>query len=198
MLEQHSLREKTQFRLCHDVARALHFLHTCFIVHGDVKSENVLIFQHRDRRFIAKLGDFGGSVLDMEEESLLQSGTQPWNAPEWREKMKKDRLPMTDIYSFGLLFWRTILRRDPFSIKALFDLPSEPVERFAAIQNLKQKDEILPMSFRSIKRGLPATQWVLNILIDSLSKDPMRRGIDRVLLAFHELEQIEDPYETTR
>jgi len=37
----------------------------CFITHGDVKTENILVFKHPQRIVVAKLGDFG-CVLDME------------------------------------------------------------------------------------------------------------------------------------
>src|SRR5208282_5262954 len=55
----------------------------------------------------AKLADFGGSVLDVESDSSgsLRMGTHPWNAPEWKDRLSRDGLLRTDIYSLGLLIW---------------------------------------------------------------------------------------------
>lgn len=48
-----------------DVASALHSLHNTGIVHGDVKLDNVLVFQSWDRPIgaVAKLSDFGHSIV---------------------------------------------------------------------------------------------------------------------------------------
>jgi serine/threonine protein kinase len=48
-----------------DVASALSSLHSCGIVHGDIKLDNVIIFSSWDRpsATIAKLTDFGHSIV---------------------------------------------------------------------------------------------------------------------------------------
>ncbi|EXM13913.1 hypothetical protein FOTG_17649 [Fusarium oxysporum f. sp. vasinfectum 25433] len=48
-----------------DIAEGLKSLHDCGIVHGDVKLENVLVFPGLDRKHIAKLSDFGHSLVDL-------------------------------------------------------------------------------------------------------------------------------------
>ncbi|KAM7214473.1 Ankyrin repeat-containing domain protein [Rhypophila decipiens] len=104
-------------KLCYDVGRGLSALHACGIVHGDVKHENVLIFLNKDPvselPYTAKLGDFGGSVMDMASEDLrqLETWTWPFQAPEVTSNQALTRSGMiaTDIYSFGLLIWRTFL-----------------------------------------------------------------------------------------
>lgn len=51
--------------LLRDVACALSALHTCGIVHGDVKLDNVLMFPSWDRpaKALAKLTDFGHALV---------------------------------------------------------------------------------------------------------------------------------------
>lgn len=56
-------------KLCHDVARGLSILHACGIIHGDLKHENVLVFDNPydeppGQPYLAKLADFGGAVMD--------------------------------------------------------------------------------------------------------------------------------------
>ncbi|RYP42659.1 hypothetical protein DL767_000028 [Monosporascus sp. MG133] len=98
-----------------DVTMGLEVLHMCGIIHGDVKLENVLVFENpgggtntRCRPFVAKLGDFGGAMFDVSASSTLPSGTRPWNAPEWRDRLDTSGLQLTDIYSLGFALWRIL------------------------------------------------------------------------------------------
>ena len=65
---EHSFISKTEsiekLQCSFDVAKILQIIHNCGIIHGDIKSENVLIFHHPKRKFIAKLTDFECAVLD--------------------------------------------------------------------------------------------------------------------------------------
>lgn len=100
--------------ICLDVARGLNVLHGCGIVHGDLKSENVLLFFEVDRP-VAKLADFGCSISNPQQTGRLSGGSPPWNCPEWRDYLDAEALPLTDIYCLGLLIWRTALAQpNPF------------------------------------------------------------------------------------
>ena len=67
---------------CGDVACGLMALHQCGIVHGDLKLDNVIVFESWDRPSgtIAKLCDFGHSILLAVEnpEQLRYVGTTLW------------------------------------------------------------------------------------------------------------------------
>ena len=70
-------------RLCLDVCQGLDMLHSCGIVHGDVKADNILIFPDETHKYRAKLSDFGYSVvMNKEKDCLSLGGTRPWKAPE--------------------------------------------------------------------------------------------------------------------
>ncbi|UKZ69956.1 uncharacterized protein TrAtP1_010959 [Trichoderma atroviride] len=62
--------------LAGDVASALSALHTCGIVHGDVKLDNVLVFHSWDRPAgaLAKLTDFGHALV-LNDKSSKHGGT---------------------------------------------------------------------------------------------------------------------------
>ncbi|MCJ1470022.1 hypothetical protein MMC07_008667 [Pseudocyphellaria aurata] len=127
--------------LCLDVASGLEILHRCGIVHGDVKSENVLIFSHPERQYIAKVADFGFSVVAAAADLTINvGGTRPWKAPEANNPVPKAQLKQTDVYSFGLLVWRVAADgKSPFD----FFLPcSTQDECFAEIERIKQDDEL--------------------------------------------------------
>jgi len=187
-LERQYLQEHTRLRLCHDVARGLHFLHACSITHGDVKTENVLVFKHPQRIVIAKLGDFGCCVLDMEDRSRLPGGTEPWNAPEWKDTIEKNLFCKTDIYSFGLLCWRVLIGYNPFDSNS-FDLPQTPAARFKAIQELKLRDAILPLAVQSVPPSVRA-EAICSVFRNSLGKNGSDRDLMPVLAAFRQIETL--------
>jgi serine/threonine protein kinase len=105
----------TKQNLCYDMGKGLSILHSCGIVHGDVKHENVHIFPNHDPAttvlYKAKLTDFGGTVMNMRDTEVRRMGTWTWpfQAPEVDrgELLTREGMMLTDIYSFGLLIWRT-------------------------------------------------------------------------------------------
>ncbi|GAP82494.1 putative serine threonine protein kinase [Rosellinia necatrix] len=104
-----------------DVASALSALHTCGIVHGDVKLDNVLVFPSWDRpsKALAKLTDFGHALImndksrKRESGQMRYGGTLIYNAPEVQNQdyypIDRADLPKCDIWSFGLLLWEACL-----------------------------------------------------------------------------------------
>ncbi|KAL4795825.1 hypothetical protein BDV19DRAFT_362137 [Aspergillus venezuelensis] len=123
---ERKLQYETKKRIFLDVANGLLALHEAGVVHGDIKSENVLIFDTKGA-YTAKLCDFGFSVFlaDVhEEKARLLGGTHPWTAPEWRRDLPFPHyfLKLTDVYSLGLLFWRLLMDGDnPFKHPLLKD-----------------------------------------------------------------------------
>ena len=104
-----SVKRKTE--LLHDIASALVFLHKNSIAHGDIKSENILLQSHHIRGLIAKVSDFGFSVLGGQGHfNFLPRGTLLWAAPEIRYQMfEHGKAYQSDAYSYGLLFWRVMI-----------------------------------------------------------------------------------------
>jgi serine/threonine protein kinase len=73
-------------KIGYEIAKGLEYLHhTAYILHGDVKSYNVLISKNQ----IVKICDFGVSVplnksfeMDMTTGNFSYIGTRCWSAPE--------------------------------------------------------------------------------------------------------------------
>lgn len=98
--------------LCIQVGKAILTLHACRICHGDIKLDNVLVVRNRDGGVVAKIADFGSSIIIHADDSQATYwGTTAYNAPEIRSKGESQSgtsvsgslLFACDIFSFGLL-----------------------------------------------------------------------------------------------
>lgn len=113
-----------------DTASALNALHSCRIIHGDIKPENVLIYDNDDnesyldnlevRSQIARLADFGAAVFEQDfilQREVYYLGTPKYLSPEFAgrpgvsgasESPTFDSYKSADVYSLGLVIWEII------------------------------------------------------------------------------------------
>ncbi|KAG6916775.1 hypothetical protein DXG01_005357 [Tephrocybe rancida] len=104
-------------RLASDVASGLMYLHNNAIIHGDLKSPNVLI----DNSGRARLADFGiSSVLDAsiavwtsQPRDVSKGGTLRWRAPEVLQA-KATNSKESDVYAWGCVAWEIFTGQIPF------------------------------------------------------------------------------------
>ncbi|PYH94510.1 kinase-like protein [Aspergillus ellipticus CBS 707.79] len=138
--KKHDLPPATRGRLALDIGEGLEMLHRCGIIHGDVKSENILICSHPEREYIAKLSDFGFSMVgEAANDEVYVGGTRPWKAPEAKSPVPRHLLQATDIYSYGLLLWRLATDgEDPFRFWVKSSLRGDP--RLQELERLKEGD----------------------------------------------------------
>jgi serine/threonine protein kinase len=102
-----------------DISSGLEALHRCWIAHGDVKPENILLFRERSTTstslLVAKLNDFGSSIVEdtfnvqnTPRDRKLYVGTPVYVPPIVRESSGRvpfHAMPYCDAFSFGLLLW---------------------------------------------------------------------------------------------
>ncbi|RKK64354.1 hypothetical protein BFJ69_g16774 [Fusarium oxysporum] len=133
---------ETRRKLCLDVCKGLHMLHSCGIVHGDIKAQNVLVFPDAKHKYRAKVNDFGYSqVINAERDSLLLGGTRPWKAPEAKTAVKVSDAKYTDIYSLSLFIWCTFAHGQNI-FKLLVDPSKQGEEFYAEAERLKETQEL--------------------------------------------------------
>ena len=101
--------------ILHDVAKALHFLHTRPdpIIHRDVSSANVLLKVLCNDEWVAKLGDMGTAKIQ-QQTATPGPGAMAYGAPEAGDYMKHS--PKMDVYSFGVVIIETLTKTHPFQM----------------------------------------------------------------------------------
>ncbi|KAF8535131.1 hypothetical protein BDD12DRAFT_912978 [Trichophaea hybrida] len=99
------------FDICLGATSGLLAMHRAKIVHGDIKADNVLVAYDMKGNYVAKLADFGSSIiLDSVSSShpARYYGTQITNAPETQNQSQApiplNMLARCDAYSLGILF----------------------------------------------------------------------------------------------
>ena len=69
--------------LIQGIGNGMDALHEEDFIHGDLKSENILIQFEGEAVMVPKISDFGSAILVWESENLVPvGGTDPWRAPE--------------------------------------------------------------------------------------------------------------------
>ena len=126
--------------LCADVACGLAVIHASGITHGDLKLENVLVFENPSGRPAAKLSDFGQALLDYQE--VPHRGTPLYNAPEIQAQhggstsvssplyLGSHHSGMADVFSYGLLTFEIFNRG-----KRYYDCPETEPFRQALLKD---------------------------------------------------------------
>jgi len=107
------------------VLQGLEYLHSCNVLHRDIKGCNILI----TKAGLVKLADFGVSAtLNEQEKRFSVVGTPYWMAPEVVE-MTGQSFP-SDIWSVGCTVVELITGEPPYfelqSMQALFKIVSDP------------------------------------------------------------------------
>jgi serine/threonine protein kinase len=107
---------KELLKACSQIANGLCALHAYGLVHGDIKPENILMFE-REGEIVATVADLGTCGTPSQEDIIV--GTQAFWAPEIHSESPfrafANRLSR-DIYSFGLVAFAaaTRYRERPF------------------------------------------------------------------------------------
>ncbi|KAL7293104.1 hypothetical protein TKK_0013260 [Trichogramma kaykai] len=104
-------------KIGYEIVKGLEYLHhTAYILHGDIKSYNILISKDYQ---IVKICDFGVSIpltqdliIDTSNDKFMYIGTQCWSAPEVLDGDE----PITnkaDMWAYGLVLYEMIALSPP-------------------------------------------------------------------------------------
>ena len=111
-LKGSALSARKRLAITRDVCCGLQYMHSKGMVHGDIKSLNVLLDLEVKA---ARLCDFGLTTMGLTASLMTRSleGTVAWSAPEILCKGQL-RTPQTDIYALGVLMWELLTSAQPF------------------------------------------------------------------------------------
>ena len=96
-----------------EICKGLKVLHDKNIIHGDLKSLNILLdkeYDGEDNYPIIKLSDFGLSGI---KEDICPGETPGFSAPELYETNRNNRTIKADIYSFGAVIYEIFKGESP-------------------------------------------------------------------------------------
>ena len=113
--EQSKIEDHQVLGILHNIASALHFLHTRPdpVIHRDVSSANVLLKALYNGKWLAKLGDFG-TVKIQQQAATAGPGAITYGAPEAADFTKHS--PKMDVYSYGVLTLEILTKTHPFQM----------------------------------------------------------------------------------
>lgn len=129
-----------------DLCRALAAIHAAQLVHGDVKTANVMRRTEDGRNILMDFSSMcESSMLDKRQERIY--GTPLTMAPELFDQ-KGVPTPATDIYSLGVLLYRLVTRRFPVEAETLEELTGKHRRRESV--RLSDTNPNLPADFVAV------------------------------------------------
>jgi serine/threonine protein kinase len=150
-----------------DIARGLQAIHSCDIVHNDVKGGNVLLFPalSPERNIVAKISDFGCSVpLATTTPTKAAAATRLFAPPEAYSSQCEVKFSR-DIFSFGLVVLHFAIEKRPFA----------EMNQESEIWEIKQKTETLMQYINSCLEAVSLPHSVVELINDTLHSDPTER-----------------------
>ena len=114
------------------------------IIHGDIKPENMLVFEDMSR-FVAKVADFGFATCFQSHNDLISMPkSEPWNAPERHDRsIKTEQGKQMNVYSFGMLcFWLVFKAGSSIDLPLPQDMTLE-IGQFVSFERNRPEENLL-------------------------------------------------------
>ncbi|KAI1127756.1 hypothetical protein F5Y10DRAFT_242046 [Nemania abortiva] len=182
-----------RLKLCLDIATAVHDMSLANIIHGDIKPDNVLVFEDPSGGYAVKVCDFGFSAhYKNDQDRIVLARSVPWNAPE-HDRLAREWRPSeaarTDIFSVGLLcFWLLFepILSGSISISASDDLSPFNVCQTAekTLDGIKPRVQLYAESLLATNKDLNSyqRQVLRDFFRSSLNWDPRARDMSIEIL----------------
>ncbi|NWH66207.1 RIPK2 kinase, partial [Geococcyx californianus] len=184
-----------RFRILYEIVLGVNYLHNMNppLLHHDLKTQNILL----DDEFHVKIADFGMSkwrVISMSqsrsETSLPEGGTIIYMPPEDYNPSQKTRASIKyDIYSFAIIMWEVMSRKQPF----------EDVINPLQIMYSVSQGQRLDLSEESLSVDIPHRALIVRLIESGWAQNPDERpsflkcliDLEPVLRIFEEIAMLE-------
>lgn len=133
-----------RYRLLHQVACALAYVHHSGLIHRDVKSKNILLDLQNER---ALLCDFGLSIKSTAFNTNI-AGTLSWVGCELVSASSRVNTIAMDIYSFSIVMWEAANWTEPHR-----GLSNDEIYRFVASGRREPINEKCPTKISALIRN---------------------------------------------
>ena len=174
-----ALGETDSIAIVRQICIAMGHAHSRGVIHRDLKPQNILISQLRDKKYHAIIFDFGLAKLYAKPGELRKALTRPGQILGTAEYMSPEQATgelatiESDVYSVGCIMFEMLTGKAPFEATSILEVLNKQINVPAPIDKLKEKSPKL-------------TTEIVNIVEKMLDKDPTRRyrnmlEIDRVL-----------------
>lgn len=169
-LAESEANKRRMWRLLHQAALGLDYIHSRGVVHGDLKLNNILVGADG----MAKVADFGMSTMrscstqSLTDISRTTQGGLRWRAPECLVKQRRPAYA-SDVYSFGMCIIEAAVGEPPFSF-----LDDDDIRENRSSGNMPdQPDELSNDEWAlvtSMIHGDPSRRCRLEAAIEKLDK----------------------------
>ncbi|KAF8155512.1 hypothetical protein B0H34DRAFT_713608 [Crassisporium funariophilum] len=172
-----------KLEILRDIVEGMNVLHEHFVVHGDLKPQNILMFRSLPGNYTAKISDFGFSTETSRQNNLqIAGGTEYWNAPECLQEAPQHLLDNAkskerDIYSYGIVASFILLDELPFRVQSDSDR--------IRLTSLKLQDKFHEIIASLWRLKLPNDESKVLTLFDVASISP-RAARTYILEVFHD------------
>lgn len=176
-----TLTARSRLSIAREICDGLQYMHSNGMVHGDIKSLNVLLGKDKS----AKLCDFGLTTMQLSSTSTMSSstgGTFAWSAPEIVLSGARSSF-QTDVYALGVVMWELLTCMQPFEgLKA---------PQIMGLLNAKQRPPIpdpLPSGFTDAYVAIMKRCWC-----DDPQQRPSASEVHQRMIALDKSTQANEP-----
>lgn len=183
-----ALSTKEFLNLGTKISQRLAQIHSCRVIHFDLKPSNILYSKEHDT---VKLIDFATAAITTVQkpyipDSKVEGGTHAFMSPEQTGRLSGTVDKRSDIYSLGLTFYVLLTGQLPY-------LSNDPDEVIAC--HLSQQPKPIN-EVRSKAQFEPVPDAVVSVIEKMIQKEPSSR-YQNMQTVFEDLKKISDAFETT-
>mmetsp|Transcript_93611 Transcript_93611/g.180585 ORF Transcript_93611/g.180585 Transcript_93611/m.180585 type:complete len:627 (+) Transcript_93611:89-1969(+) len=160
------------------IAHGMQYLHSCDVLHLDLKSPNVLIAGN----WTPKLCDFGLAKVKVARtedgyQTTLRGVSPVWAPPEMFDDEANSMTEKADVYSYGIVFFEVITRQLPFQEIAMRELPQAKFE--GVLPRIpREVPEDCAAFLRSCCSARPSVRPTMNRISAQLREFALARSVD--------------------